>query len=341
MRSQPAVVLVSDMAAPGSLPVPYGAIGLLFEQQSITLFLGAAASSVVTPGTECQASGGLPSAKQLSADLSKLADYPVGRDNDALTKVSQYLVEYAGDRDMILSYIKAQFHDKVPDDYRTSVTDFLERVPVSHIPKLIVSTNYDTLIERLLERRSVPYICVSHILGKSKHSGRLIVYEKLGKFSKDSIMTRAVAEELLQDRLDAADIPIIIYKMHGSATSFVPRKDRDEELAGGFNSIVITEQDYIDYLDKNTMERLPIQMQEMLRKSQFLFLGYSLSDWNFRLLLHRLRDSQLGADTKHYACLLHDDAVETVFWQRRGVNLIYVSLDQFLGKLGQKLGIVT
>jgi hypothetical protein len=326
---------VTDGAA---LPVPYSAISLLFEQQNITLFLGAAASSVREPGSE-GSEPGLPNGREFSADLSDLADYPPGREADPLTKVSQYLVEYAGDRDLILSYIKTQFHDKVPPDYRCSVTDFLSELPASQIPRLIVSTNYDTLVERLLERRSIPYVCVSHILGRSKFSGRLIVYEKLGKFSKDLIVTRATAEELLQERLAAAEPPVILYKMHGSAISFVPRKDRDETLAGGFNSIVITEQDYIDYLDKNTMERLPIQMQEMLRNSQFLFLGYSLSDWNFRLLLHRLRESQAGADTTHYACLLNDDKVESLFWQKRGVILLYVSLTQFLANLKRKLGI--
>ncbi len=324
---------MNDALASGYLPVPYGAIGLLFEQQSITLFLGAAAS-LVKAGP-----GALPNAQQFSADLAKLSNYPLAKGNDALTKVSQYLVEYAGDRDLILRYIKTQFHDKIPEDYTCAVTDFLGGIPPRYIPRLIVSTNYDTLIERLLERKSIPYLCVSHVLGRSKFSGRLIIYEKLGAFSKDSILTRAEAEELLQEKLAARDPPVIIYKMHGSAVSYTPKNERDDALAGGLNSIVITEQDYIDYLDKNTMQRLPIQMQRMLHKSQFLFLGYSLSDWNFRLLLHRLRESQAGADTKHYACLLHNDAVESVFWQKRGVNIHYVSLDEFLNELRQNLDI--
>jgi len=125
--------------------------------------------------------------------------------------------------------------------------------------------------------------------------------------------------------------------MHGSANSYAPRNDRDDSLQGGLNSIVVTEQDYIDFLDKNTMARLPIQIQKMLYQSQFLFLGYSLGDWNFRLLLHRLRENQAGADTKHWACLLHNDPVESVFWQKRGVNIHYISLDQFLVELKQNL----
>jgi hypothetical protein len=359
---------MNEIRALDSFPVPYAAIARLIERRSITLFLGAAASLVRAAPSH------LPDGRQLTADLATLASYP-GRESDPLTKVSQYLVEYAGGRDLILDYIKSRFHDEIPDDYRCSLTDFLSQIPPRYIPRLIVSTNYDTLIERLLERQSIPYLCISHVLGRSKYAGRLIVYDKLGAFSKDNILTRAEAEEVLQDRLSAAAEQarrrpeeearrkaeeeegrrraeeearkrseeeaggelIILYKMHGSAVSYVPRNERDQSLSGGLNSIVLTEQDYIDFLDRNTMQRLPIQVQKMLYQSQFLFLGYSLEDWNFRLLLHRLRENQAGADTKHWACLLHSDPVESMFWQKRGVNIHHVSLDQFLEDLKHNL----
>src|SRR5262249_7665524 len=145
-------------------PVPYGAIARLMERRSITLFLGAAASLVNAAPVQ------LPDGGQLARDLIKLASYP-GKEQDPLTKVSQYLVEFAGDRDLILDYIKTRFHDEIPDDYRCALTEFLSQIPEHCIPKLIVTTNYDTLIERLLERRSMPYLCVSHVLGRSKYSG--------------------------------------------------------------------------------------------------------------------------------------------------------------------------
>ena len=321
---------MNEPQAISAFPVPYPAIAHLMRRRRITLFLGAASSLVNAPPVH------LPDGLQFANDLIKLANYP-GKNTDPLTKVSQYLVEFAGDRDLMLDYIKTQFHDKIPDDYRCSLTDFLSEIPRICIPRLIVSTNYDTLVERLLERQSISYLCISHVLGRSKYAGRLIIYDKLGDFSKDNIWIRKDAEEMLQDRLSREEGLVILYKMHGSAVSYVPRDDRDEDLAGGLNSIVVTEQDYIDFLDKNTTQRLPIQVQKMLQQSQFLFLGYSLVDWNFRLLLHRLRENQVGADTKHWACLLHNDPVESVFWQKRGVNIHYVSLDQFLADLKQNL----
>src|SRR5215207_4122110 len=119
---QSGVAPMDEVATGNALPVPYGAIGLLFEQKAITLFLGAAAS-LASAG-----SNALPDGRKFSEDLAKLANYPINGGNDALTKVSQYLVEYAGDRDLILRYIKAQFHEKIPEDYSCAVTDFLGEI---------------------------------------------------------------------------------------------------------------------------------------------------------------------------------------------------------------------
>jgi hypothetical protein len=268
---------MSDVRGVNPFPVPYEAIAHLMKQRTITLFLGAAASRNATPSS-------LPDGRQLTKRLMELANYP-GKDSDPLTKVSQYLVECAVDRNFVLEFLKTHFHEQISAEYCCSVTEFLSKIPACYMPELIVTTNYDTLIERLLEHQSVPYLCISHILGHSKYTGRLIVYEKLGAFSRNNILTRTEAEEILEDRSFAGAKPIILYKMHGSAISYVPRNEPDKSLAGGLNSIVVTEQDYIDFLDKATKNQLPIQVQEMLRRSQFLFLGYSLVDWNFRLLL--------------------------------------------------------
>ena len=313
-----------------ALPVPYHAIARLVAQRNITLFLGAAAS--LADGRPIK----LPDGRQLASDLVKLGTYP-GKTDDPLTKISQYVVEFAGDRDLILDYIKGRFHDEIPASYQCALTSFLGKVSSRHIPRLIVSTNYDTLVERTLESRSIPYVCISHVLGKSKYTGRLIVYEKLDVFTRESILTTKETEEMLQERLSGGGELVILYKMHGSAISYLKRGDRDDSIIGTINSIVLTEQDYIEFLDKNTLQRLPIQVQKLLRQSQFVFLGYSLADWNFRLLLHRLRKSQAGADTKHWAILLGNDLVEFVFWQRRGVNIHYVSLVDFLENLNQHL----
>lgn len=56
-------------------------------------------------------------------------------------------------------------------------------------------------------------------------------------------------------------------------------------------SIVITEDDYLKFLAEIARNKtlLPKPIQEAMMKSSFLFIGYRLGDWNFRVLFQGLR----------------------------------------------------
>ena len=74
-----------------------------------------------------------------------------------------------------------------------------------------------------------------------------------------------------------------ILKIHG----VVDRQNR------ACDSYVITEDHYIDYLaHKDIAQQLPVQLLEKMSWSHFLFLGYSLRDWNLRVILHRIWGEQ-------------------------------------------------
>ena len=57
---------------------------------------------------------------------------------------------------------------------------------------------------------------------------------------------------------------------------------------------MITEDHYIDYLTKTDIgELLPAELLgQARRESHFLFLGYSMRDWNLRVILHRIWGQQ-------------------------------------------------
>ena len=74
-----------------------------------------------------------------------------------------------------------------------------------------------------------------------------------------------------------------IVKIHGAVDRAQP--DRD--------SYVITEDHYIDYLTKTEVgQLLPAELLVSLTRSKFLFLGYSMQDWNLRVILHRIWGQQ-------------------------------------------------
>ena len=72
----------------------------------------------------------------------------------------------------------------------------------------------------------------------------------------------------------------ILLKLHGAVD---PLPEREWE------SFVITEDDYIDYLGRSELTAVvPVALAARLRRSHFLFLGYEMADWNLRLILNRI-----------------------------------------------------
>jgi hypothetical protein len=77
----------------------------------------------------------------------------------------------------------------------------------------------------------------------------------------------------------------VILKMHGAVDRTNPEATWD--------SYVITEDHYIEYLARTDLANLvPVTLAAKLRRSHFLFLGYSMRDWNLRVILHRIWGEQ-------------------------------------------------
>jgi hypothetical protein len=298
-----------------------------FKNHTIIPFLGSAASFA-----GASADGVVPGGADFARLLAEKAGYP-GPSSDALTKVAQFLEEIPADRAFLLDEISATFDDGIPMTYRTALTEFLSNLPLLHMPRLIVTTNYDILVERTFEGCGVPYLAISHILKGSRNAGRLLAYTSLADpLDDDDVLPLRKLEERLH-ALEADDrAPVIIYKMHGTA--------RCAGAAGRLDSVVLTENDYIDFLAQDMLQQIPTPILRALRAHRLLFLGYSLQDWNFRVLLRRLALLQQHApdgQRRHWACLRGADEVEVKFWERRGVNLYLHPLDRFLSDLAAVL----
>ncbi len=108
--------------------------------------------------------------------------------------------------------------------------------------------------------------------------------------------------------------------------------------------MVITQSDYIRYLaNLNDPDR---GMPEFFRKViipdfNLLFLGYSLEDWNFRVIwegvLANYRDA--GMDLKSYALVRNSSDFQREFWSDRKVKLIDCDLTDFARKLASEFNL--
>jgi hypothetical protein len=102
----------------------------------------------------------------------------------------------------------------------------------------------------------------------------------------------------------------------------------------------VTEDDNIDYLAKSDVAgALPVALAAKLRRSHFLFLGYTMADWNLRVILNRLWSDQ---PLSYHSWAVQPEAkpFEREFWRRRDVDVQEVELERYVETLAGYAGLV-
>jgi hypothetical protein len=116
----------------------------------------------------------------------------------------------------------------------------------------------------------------------------------------------------------------VIVKLHGAVA-------RDETCE--HDNYVITEDHYIDYLAYTEIGTLlPAPILKQLYNSHFLFLGYGMSDWNLRVILHRIWGSR-RLDWPSWSIQLDPHSLEIKFWSERDVTIFNVDLADYIATL--------
>jgi hypothetical protein len=110
--------------------------------------------------------------------------------------------------------------------------------------------------------------------------------------------------------------------MHGSVS----------QTSSNWDSFVITEEDYIQFLSR-IRNAVPAAFRTYFSDRSFLFLGYGLQDWNFRVLLKEVSNS----GNTSWAILKTPTLFERALWSKRGVKLYDVLLEDFLAELRTEL----
>ena len=262
----------------------------------------------------------LPSGGELAAYLADHFGCPPAERSD-LARICQYVAVMEG-LGPLYEGLRSLFDADYPS---TPVHRFFAGLPSTLRAKghpvrhqVIVTTNYDDLMERAYREAGQPYDLVTYITegdlrGRFWHTppdGQARVIEKPNEY-----------RGLMLDERPA------ILKIHGAVDRGSPERD----------SFVITEDHYIDYLTRTDLSNLiPIPLPGKLRKSHFLFLGYGLRDWNLRVILHRISGEQ-KLPFMSWAIQLHPDDLDRRFWMRRDVEILDVPLDDYIAGLQQRI----
>jgi hypothetical protein len=286
-------------------------------------FLGAGANLCGRPeGQPFTKDEYLPNAGELAATLAAQVRYPDPDDRD-LMRISQYVDAKLG-VGALYEYVRDQFDGICPP---TALHRFLARVAVllreqGRPRQVILMTNYDDALERAFEEAGEPYDLIWYE-AKGTDSGRFI-HERGG----------GCVPILLPNEYDDLDPDerTVIVKLHGAMVRRDPARD----------SYVITEDDYIRYLTRSDIaNQLPVVLRQRITERHLLFMGYSMRDWNLRVVLERLggndvlhnqswcvqREPRTAASTK----------IELTLWGDRDVDLVFMLLDEYVEKLLEQM----
>ncbi len=184
--------------------------------------------------------------------------------------------------------------------------------------QLIITTNYDDTLERAFRAAGeefdlVYYAAEGPAQGKFVHrspDGKVRPIEKPNKYLSLSLDERTV-----------------ILKMYG----MIDRAQRERD------SYVITEDHYIDYLArKDVAQQVPAKLLEKMSWSHFLFLGYSLRNWNLRVILHRFWGEE-QFKYKSWAIQRNPTPFDKHFWSTRNVDVLDLQLEDYVEGLGERV----
>ena len=197
--------------------------------------------------------GVLPLGSQIAREWAKKFAYPL-EDNENLARVATYLAvkhDAMYPKEMLL---ENWFRNPKLPDY--TVLDEPHATLASLPLPMYMTTNYDPFMTKALIAA-----------GKKPHRELC----KWNKFIKDS---PSIFDK--DPGFEPSPEEPVVFHLHGH-----------DEFA---ESLVLTEDDYLDFLVSISRdeELLPHQVRRCLAGTSLLFVGYSLTDWSFRVLFRGL-----------------------------------------------------
>lgn len=309
---------------------PFGQVATWLAEGSVVPFLGAGASIVSASGPT-----GFPDGRSLAKELVvQMGQAYPGDPADGLSKVAQYYEQPFLDRPALYEYLHDRFYKNQVSAPLARVAQVLAAMPNREIPWFIVTTNYDVLIERAFQATNRPLCVITQNMRDPENGAGKVNLIMPGGGNVQEDASKFVWES---DRFPKGTA--FLFKMHGSAHRGIVDA-QDDDTADARDDLIVTENDYVDFL-VNTGGAMssnfpPAALSRAFKTKRFLFLGYSLEDWNFRAFLRLLvlRNALSGKDRlRHWAIQWHPSPLDEELWGQRNVNVYDGGLLEFCDRL--------
>jgi hypothetical protein len=309
----------------GIPPTHYNDVARALRRGSVVPLLGAGANLCERARDgKWQKGRTLPSGAELSEYLAGLYGYP-GADAANLQRVSQYAQVVRGEAtlyDDLHEVFTAKCEPTLLHTFLATLPSRLAEISGEPRYQVIVTTNYDDVLEEAFLRAAEPFDVVYYraASAKTRSHGRFWHAPFEGE-------ERPIERPTRYDLLPLGERTVIL-KVHGLAWRSKRAKD---------DSYVISEDDYIEYLASAAPSTfLPKSLMAVLVDSHFLFLGYSLQDWNLRVILQQI-DASRDRDRDSWAIHRDVDPIDSALWGDRGVHVLDTPLDGYVRTLDEHL----
>ena len=303
---------------------PYRLIARSITGGSVVPFLGAGASQIGRTADQDfdeSRAAFYPSTAELTELIARECEFPPAELSDSdLARVSSYSV-WKGGRGGLKGTLRRALGPIEGQARRCDPGALHHFIANERDISLIITTNYDTLIEDAFEQARRGYDLLVYPSGEPRHADSARLY----RWDPDEHGAPA-AQDSTPDFVSAQNLKLdfgrtIIFKMHGSLRT---------------DSYVITEEDYLTFLNRmGSQGPIPQELLDHLQDKSLLFLGYSLTDWNLRLLLNSLEERDKAWAIKHNVA-----EAEYVLWQKRNVDIFDMMIEEFVQKLDGDLDLI-
>ena len=270
----------------------------------------------------------LPDGYELASTLAAEVGYPDPEDRD-LKRISQYVHSVLGWKPLY-KYVRAPLQGIYPPTaLHRFLADVARMLREHDVPRqIILTTNYDDALERAFEEAAEPYDLIWYESQADRPDCGRFIHDREPSPVPIIVPNRYIDLE--------PDERTVIVKLHGAMVRGDPALD----------SYVITEDDYIRYLTRSDIAgQLPAVVRQRLSERHLLFLGYSMRDWNLRVVMQRLAGD--GALANQSWSIQREPAsaasaeIELTLWEDRDVELVFILLEEYVEKLRRELDRLT
>jgi hypothetical protein len=288
---------------------------------AVVPFLGAGASRIGVPSDRR-----LPDGPGLAHELIKEMGgaYP-GKPSGELAKVAQFYERLVFDRPALYMRMRERFQVQQADAPLPRAAALLAAIPRSDSPLFVITTNYDSIIERAFRQAQRPLCTITQNMRDPEFGA-----SRLSFTTPEGGTETAESKDFRWEEAGFPPGAAYLFKMHGS----VHRSKLD-----GPDDLIITEDDYVDFLLNSGGTLYPFfppsSLLRAYKERRFLFMGYSLADWNFRAFLRLLarRNAISLGERRHWAIQRDPDELDVELWRQRNVNVYDADLVEFSNAL--------